>query len=656
MNRFSVFLAVGGLQFIFVNPPTVTNPISSPRLPSGQSVLPEPIWSTYAGVIGGIPNILNQCGSTIAPYTGTAATINTAITNCSSGGGGFVLLGNGVFTLSTGINLASNVALRGGGADQTELDMTTGVSCGPINGGTSTALICFPGPNTDGTGTPQNQASWSAGYSKGQNVITLGANTSGAFRPTVGTILHLDQIVDGTTTAADRWQDIFTCQTANVCVQVGNGGSPQSGRGTGATARSQYQAAQVTAVNGNNFTIVPPIMMNNWRSSQTPLAWWITSTPTHNAGVEDLFVKFTGTVATSTVGVAHSHDCWIKGVKSQNAFNASTSSSLRTMTIWYSTNITVRDGYIFDGTDISNQDGYAITVFVGGNMLFENNIIQWIRTATLIEQGSNIVNAYNFVIRNVAPAGCGQLAGICQWDYAGVFDNHGVSGDFDLIEGNDGTILDIENYHGNSQFPTAFRNRLAGRDAALATNQTAPIMNYGYSRFPNYIGNVLGLSGYHTRYQFVPGDGGTQPNCQVSVFNIGSGGDCNHVASGGGGFPADDVNAPTSAYRWGNYDVVNGVVRFNSSEVPTSLSFYPQQIPSTQVLPSSLYLANKPNYFSFSGVPFPPIGPDVTGGDIANVGGHAYRNPARKCFEVTMGGTFADTAPKTFSRTNCYGT
>ena len=76
-------------------------------------------WTT-AGVAGGVPANYTQCGSTIAAYTGAAATINNALAVC--GPNTYVLLGAGTFTLSTGIRWSvNNVALRGSGPTQTML-------------------------------------------------------------------------------------------------------------------------------------------------------------------------------------------------------------------------------------------------------------------------------------------------------------------------------------------------------------------------------------------------------------------------------------------------------------------------------------------------------------------------------------------------------
>src|SRR5262245_21656261 len=77
-------------------------------------------WSG-SGVVGGIPNRATRCGIVIAAYSGSASTINTAISNCPAGQ--YVELGSGTFTLSSGVELSKdNVTLRGQGADVTILN------------------------------------------------------------------------------------------------------------------------------------------------------------------------------------------------------------------------------------------------------------------------------------------------------------------------------------------------------------------------------------------------------------------------------------------------------------------------------------------------------------------------------------------------------
>ena len=121
--------------------------------------------------------------------------------------------------------------------------------------------------------------------------------------------------------------------------------------------------------------------------------------------------------------------------------------------------------------------------------------------------------------------------------------------------------------------------------------------------------------------------------------------------------------------RWGNYDVVTGAVRWcgnssdpgwtttcgGTSEVPTSLSKYANAVPATTTLPASFYLSTKPAWWP-SGKAWPPIGPDVTGGNAPNVGGHAYTIPAQDCYLHVMGGAANGTgAVLNFNASRCYG-
>src|SRR5262249_37790001 len=102
-------------------------------------------WST-AGVEGGIPSAAwTQCAPTIAAYTGSASTINTAISNC--GVNHYVKLASGTFTLSSGIHLSkSNVVLRGSGANQTSL-IINGVAPTSCNEWTANAISVCTGNN-----------------------------------------------------------------------------------------------------------------------------------------------------------------------------------------------------------------------------------------------------------------------------------------------------------------------------------------------------------------------------------------------------------------------------------------------------------------------------------------------------------------------------
>ena len=92
-----------------------------------------------------------------------------------------------------------------------------------------------------------------------------------------------------------------------------------------------------------------------------------------------------------------------------------------------------------------------------------------------------------------------------------------------------------------------------------------------------------------------------------------------------------DAKTKPTAFRWGNYDTVTGTSRFLASEVPSGLTQFANPVPSSQTLPASFYQSTKPAWFA--SVPWPAIGPDVTGGNISGYNGHANKIPARLCWE-----------------------
>ena len=129
---------------------------------------------TGAGVTGGIPVRNTQCGSTIAAYNGSAATINNAIGSCTQGQ--FVGLGSGTFNLSTGIDFTGypNVTIRGAGANSTFLVFTGSASCDGLN-----ADVCFGGAN-NAVGSELNVCDLTA---PSQGAITITVTNCGFTTP-----------------------------------------------------------------------------------------------------------------------------------------------------------------------------------------------------------------------------------------------------------------------------------------------------------------------------------------------------------------------------------------------------------------------------------------------------------------------------------------
>jgi hypothetical protein len=230
---------------------------------------------------------------------------------------------------------------------------------------------------------------------------------------------------------------------------------------------------------------------------------------------------------------------------------------------------------------------------------------------------SGCVIAYNFSINDFYTASPSWM------NHADFMHAGGI--DFVLLEGNVGAGMYSDSFHGSHHFVTLFRNRYNGWEVGK-TSQTSPAILYPFSRFFNVIGNVLGDSQRpQTSYQVSAA--GTASLSQ-SVYVLGTDGDAAAI-------PPDDSNVLRTTMRWGNYDVVSAANRFVSSEVPNGLSSFPNPIPPNQTLPASFYLSVKPSWWP-AAKPWPAIGPDVTGGNIPNVGGHAYTIPAQDCYVSRM--------------------
>jgi hypothetical protein len=279
---------------------------------------------------------------------------------------------------------------------------------------------------------------------------------------------------------------------------------------------------------------------------------------------------------------------------------------------------------------------------------------QHLATAAITEGSTGTVFGYNYAVDNYYVSVSGNAA---DWQQEDAY-HHQAGDNLNLWEGQIGSGFTADDIHGPSFMLTAFRNRWSGRDPAitlglLKTQQTIGVSLFSFNRYLNLIGNVLGTAGYHTIYTWSPSstsDPGSASSGDRSIFMTGFSGGEGTLASG---LPNDMLVLPT-LMRWGNYDTVNGTVRFVSAEVASGISPYGNAVPASQTLPASFYLSSKPSWWG--SMPWPAIGPDVTGGNIANVGGHAYLTPSANCYVNVLGGlTDGTTGILNFNASKCYG-
>lgn len=589
-------------------------------------------WSS-AGVVGGIPNRTTVC-TTLNPGA-TAAQINSAISTCPSGQ--VVFLNAGTYSISDGgIVMQSNVTLRGAGANQTFLVFTANNGCiGAF------AVVCFAGGDSSdyyGDAKMQpggtNAATWTSGYVKGTTQIVL--NNIGSNGISVGKWIVLDQANDTATNSG-----YFDCESTSAtppCSAEGGKGDP--GRIVGGVPRQVTQVVKVIAcspcTSGSTFTISPGVYMPNIVSGKSPGAWW-PSVTIQNAGIENLSIDSTNSSGSLT------------GIEFFNAFNSLVSGTRNVrsctcdraiMALNGGAHNTIRNNYVY-GTSGHSQN-YGIEILLASDTLVENNIFQHTVVPVLQHGSTGSVLAYNYSINNSYDDGNLPL-----YHYMIGFTGGHSAMRLSLMEGNVGQANGGDVVHGTNMLDTVFRSWLLGSDPTRIDN-TYALQFESYARYWNVIGNVLGTAGFTTSYA------GSNP----AIYQLGV----------GRGIVGNDTGLATTLMRWGNYDVVTQAVRWcgnssdtgwsttcaSTSEVPTGIGAFANAVPATETLPASLYYWSKPSWWP-SAKPWPPIGPDVSGGNIS-VGGHAYTIPAQDCYSNVMGGPAGGTGNVlSFNANACYG-
>jgi hypothetical protein len=180
---------------------------------------------------------------------------------------------------------------------------------------------------------------------------------------------------------------------------------------------------------------------------------------------------------------------------------------------------------------------------------------------------------------------------------------HSAGTDMILFEGNDCTGIVADYIHGTHNLIT-MSSATSSPDGTQGHGQAdgaGPA--YTFSRYFNFIGNVLGKPGFHTRYEDLPPDG---TDGDHSIYTLGwSGNEGRRLGA--------EERPPHGGHRdaLGQFDTVTNRARWEASEVPSGLSGWPtpSQRPPTGCRPPSTF---RPSPAWWGPMPWPAIGPDVS--------------------------------------------
>jgi len=601
-------------------------------------------WQDYTGIPGGIPSASwTQSGSTIQASTygngssDASSAIQAALNSCS--GNKYVLLSAGTFLFSaSGVTVPGGCVLRGAGADQTVINLTaaaTAVTLGNGNAPSFSSAKAISNANAGGT------------------TMTVDS-TSGL---SVGGYVVIDQLNDGVIVSSTGTEGACTwCDDSE----------------TGDGSRAQGQTDRITAISGTTVTLEMPLMVNYTLTGHaSPI------TMATNAGLENLQVHANGSGTAAQIHINACAYCWVSGYEGNYAAgdHLDTDFSYRGEIInsYFSNAYIHAPGCCDSDVDLRDKtSGFWVV----------NNILERLHVSVMLEWGSsgNVI-AYNFSTGDY-DAGSSDPQYVMQ-----DMDFHGAHPQFNLFEGNVSATMGQDGIWGSSANNTAFRNWSLGT-TEICSPETAgsrgtvlctPLGSYGISSGGFYaaqaakafdinapqsnyfmIGNVEGSAAQNTL--------GTGHALAIAVCGstVPSGTPC---GSNSRIYQGDYYNE-TFGYGTTGDTGTQGI----DSDLPWKTSFIHGEYSTvadaitwangvTQTLPASFYLSSQPSWWT-STIPWPAIGPDVTGG--SGPGGHVYSttaaNPAQNCYFNGMGGAGGSgsalalsDSPLTFNASTCYG-
>lgn len=551
-----------------------------PALVQAAAILPtdrNPNWQP--GVRGGIPT--RTTIYTNLTSSASATTIRDAVRNCPSNQ--VVKLGSGMYALTGQIFMTnSGVTLRGSGVGVTTLRFTNVsdrnmIAIEPENAATSDAYAFT--------------ANWTAGFTKGTTNITIASTNSAII---VGRMIELDEANQNYMQPRNHEGTICT-----YCSRTGDG------------ERLHQQYVRIDAISGLNLTIWPPLDMDWNTNSSTPVAaWWTQDVGTvgkvlEGIGVEDMSIDGVGSAgATHAVGMEWGvFGCWAKNLDIKGGGNFAQMRMTRTACCEF------RECYVHDPQSAGNQS-YGMLLWQSTSGLAENNILETLSGCILVGPGSTMnVIAFNWFTNSLFdPNPAHMLPG------SQTHDAHAL---FTLWEGNVFTArLTGDMEHGSSSHHTAFRNRIWGWESGKTQN-TIPIVFNSTNRFTSVIGNVLGISGYHNKYECA---GASCSGSDTTIYTMG------YMTSDTSNMTGYDTGVSNTILRAVNFIYTNAP----GLTVETG-TYGTSDLGTTYYLTNQNYYVNgRPNWWGCASN-YPIVGPDLTVKD----GG----NPAKWRWESRGGST-----------------
>jgi hypothetical protein len=593
----------------------------------GQKAFPQAAWSTFlepsrainwssAGF--SIPSYTTNCSvqpTLTANSLGAASANTTAIQNalasCDATHNVVNVPSGTYYTNGWKTDGYNHTVVRGAGPSSTYVYLEA-EACG----GSQAAGVCLESKDETydqsvtvlaPSGTSQCQ--WTGGLSQGSTSITL-SGCGGA--PPTNNILILDQVNDTSDTGG-----VYHCDGHQAGCNY-EGSFNGNGRIVNGVERSQSQITYITGVTSlgsGSYTvnISPGVSFNNIRSGQSPGAWWFTNAV--QDGLENITLDGTN-IADHNMNIYNCYECWIKNVRSINAPKDH-------IFLGQSSNSVIRDSYFYQGQN-HGSESYAIEFEIGSGNLVENNIFQQNTNPLMFGAGTGNVVGYNFEIDNVTTS---------LFSLQTSYYSHNTGNSMNLWEGNNFIGVWTDDAWGSSSLGTIFRNKLGGWQGGGYSTGFIPLQIRTWIRGFNAVGNILGTPGIQNQYQAnatssTGGSGGAKAGSSIYELGWADFNGYGSCGNGTSGSPLCDSLVTSTLMRWGNYDTVNAATQWNTTEAsPGSATYIGANFSSSyftslaHTLPPSLYYGSSNPSWWTSGKAWPPIGPDVSSGNVGTCSG-----------------------------------